>query len=63
MTVKQIIEELQKFNPDMEVKFKGEIESGRSSSFCNDMNVGDISESENGDCVEFRVWGDEDDWS
>jgi len=63
MTVEKIIEVLRKFDPGMEVNFMGEIESGRSSSFSTNMNVGSIDLSDDGDCVEFRVWGDEDGWS
>jgi hypothetical protein len=39
MTVKELIEELSKYSPDLELNFSCGIESGRSYDVCNDGDI------------------------
>lgn len=59
MTIKQLIEELSKFNPDQEIKFSSFLESGFGSwSGCTDMKGPFIELNEN--VVEVRFEGEVD---
>ena len=65
MLVKELIQELQKFNPEQEVVFHCDIESGRSFSSCKEGDYGieveDLDDSEIEDIlIREEVW-DEDD--
>ena len=65
MLVKELIQELQKFNPEQEMVFHCDIESGRSFSSCKEGDYGieveDLDDSEIEDIlIREEVW-DEDD--
>jgi len=59
MKVKELIEKLNGFDLESEIKFSCEIEIGRSSSFVNDGKLR-INLDEEG--VKILVWGEEEDF-
>jgi len=67
MLVKELIQELQKFNPEQEMVFTCGIESGRSFDSCSngdwDLEVEDLDEDEIKDLYIKERMGDEEDWT
>jgi hypothetical protein len=67
MLVKELIQELQKFNPEQEMVFSCSIESGRSLDSCSngdwDLDVEDLDEDEIKNLYIKERMGDEEDWT
>ena len=67
MLVKELIQELQKFNPEQEMVFSCGIESGRSFDSCSngdwDIDIEDLDEDEIKELCMKECFGDDgDDW-
>ena len=57
MKVKELIEELSKYSPDLELNFSCGIESGRSYDVCNDGDI-DIEMDEDDIKLNINISGD-----